>query len=213
MQQLDTMARAIREYDSQVAAQAASEALGQGVTPGEALAAVSTVMKEIGDRFGAGALWLPDLVGAAETARSALDVIEKSILETGDEPERLGTVVLGTVFGDLHDIGKSMVGAMLTAAGFRVIDLGTNVPPERFVEATKKYSTQIVGMSTLLTTTAPELSRVIQAIEEAGMRSQVKVMVGGGAITPEFAGEIGADGYRSTAPEAVELALELVART
>jgi methylmalonyl-CoA mutase cobalamin-binding domain/chain len=212
VEQLERVAKAIRDYDGEEAAEAAAEALAAGATPAQALAAVSAVMKEIGDQFGCGALWLPDLVGAAETARLALTVIEEQIVETGKEPERMGTVVLGTVLGDLHDIGKSMVGALLTAAGFRVIDLGTNVSSGTFVETAIEYDAQIVAMSALLTTTAPEQARVIDALNEAGMRNRVKIIVGGGAITPEFAQDIGADGYRATAPESVELALELLGR-
>jgi methanogenic corrinoid protein MtbC1 len=210
MEHLENLVEAIRTYDGQGAESVARQAMSEGVDPVAALDAVSGVMKEIGDLFGAEELWLPDLVGAAEAAKSALAVIEDKILESGTEPERLGTVVLGTVFGDIHNIGKTMVGALLTAHGFKVADVGTNVTSAQFLEAVKENQPEILAMSALLTTTAVEQARVIETLKEEGLRDQVKVMVGGGAITPEFAQEIGADGYRATAPEAVELAVELV---
>ncbi len=119
-------------------------------------------------------------------------------------------MILGTVFGDIHNIGKTMVGALLTAHGFKVIDVGTNVTSAQFVEAVKENQPDILAMSALLTTTAVEQAKVIETLKEEGLRDQVKVIVGGGAITPEFAAQIGADGYRATAPEAVDLAVELV---
>ncbi len=119
-------------------------------------------------------------------------------------------MILGTVFGDIHNIGKTMVGALLTAHGFKVIDVGTNVTSAQFLEAVKENQPDILAMSALLTTTAVEQAKVIETLKEEGLRDKVKVIVGGGAITPEFAAQIGADGYRATAPEAVDLAVELV---
>jgi methanogenic corrinoid protein MtbC1 len=118
--------------------------------------------------------------------------------------------VIGTVAGDLHSIGQSMVGAFLTATGYRVIDLGINVPRDQFVAAVRQHGASLVAMSALLTTTMQEQQRVLDALAEAGLREQVKVMVGGGAITPEFARRIGADGYGATAPEAARLARSLL---
>ena len=210
MEHLEKLVEAIRAYKSKEAASAAQEAMDAGVDPVAALDAVSGVMKDIGDRFGAEELWLPDLIGAADAAQSALEVIEKKIVESGKQPERLGTVILGTVFGDIHNIGKTMVGALLTAHGFKVVDLGTNVTSAQFVEGVKENEADILALSALLTTTAVEQAKVIESLKEEGLRDQLKVMVGGGAITAEFAEEIGADGYRATAPEAVELAVELV---
>ena len=210
MEHVDNLVEAIRAYNSNGAESAAQKAMDAGVDPVAALDAVSGVMKDIGDRFEAEELWLPDLIGAAEAAQTALAVIEDKIVESGQEPERLGTVVLGTVFGDIHNIGKTMVGALLTAHGFKVVDIGTNVTSAQFLEAIKENQPDILAMSALLTTTAVEQAKVIDALKEEGLRDQVKVMVGGGALTPEFAEEIGADGSRATAPEAVELATELV---
>jgi corrinoid protein of di/trimethylamine methyltransferase len=210
MEHLENLVEAIRKYDGEAAASWAQQAMDAGVDPVAALNAASGVLKNIGDLFGQGELWLPDLIGSADAAQAALAVIEKKITESGKEPERLGTVVLGTVFGDIHTIGKTMVGALLTAHGFKVLDLGTNVTSAQFVEAVKKNKADILAMSALLTTTAVEQAKVIDTLEEEGLKDKVKVMVGGGAITEEFAEEIGADGYRGTAPEAVDLAAELM---
>ncbi len=210
MEHLENLVEAIRNYDGEAAASWAQKAMDEGVDPIAGLDAVSGVMKNIGDLFGQEKLWLPDLIGSADAAQAALTIIEKKITESGKEPERLGTVVLGTVFGDIHTIGKTMVGALLTAHGFKVLDLGTNVTSAQFVEAVKKNKADILAMSALLTTTAVEQAKVIDTLEEEGLKDKVKVMVGGGAITEEFAEEIGADGYRGTAPEAVDLAAELM---
>ena len=209
MEHLDNLVEAIRAYNSKAAASSAQEAMDAGVDPVAALDTVSGVMKDIGDRFGAEELWLPDLIGAADAAQAALAVIETKIVESGQQPERLGVVVLGTVSGDIHNIGKTMVGALLTAHGFKVVDIGTNVTSTQFIQAVKDNDADILALSALLTTTAVEQAKVIETLKEEGLRDQVKVMVGGGAITPEFAEEIGADGYRATAPEAVGLAVEL----
>ena len=210
MEHLENLVEALRNYDGEAATSWAQKAMDEGVDPIAGLDAVSGVMKNIGDLFEQEELWLPDLIGYADAAQAALTVIEKKITESGKEPERLGTVVLGTVFGDIHTIGKTMVGALLTAHGFKVLDLGTNVTSAQFVEAVKENKADILAMSALLTTTAVEQAKVIDTLEEEGLKDKVKVMVGGGAITEEFAEEIGADGYRGTAPEAVDLAAELM---
>jgi methylmalonyl-CoA mutase cobalamin-binding domain/chain len=209
MEHLENLVEAIRAYNSKEAESSAQKAIDEGVDPLAALDAVSGVMKDIGDRFEAEELWLPDLIGAADAAQAALAVIETKIVESGQQPERLGIVVLGTVFGDIHNIGKTMVGALLTAHGFKVVDIGTNITSTQFIQAVKDNDADILALSALLTTTAVEQAKVIETLKEEGLRDQVKVMVGSGAITPEFAEEIGADGYRATAPEAVGLAVEL----
>jgi corrinoid protein of di/trimethylamine methyltransferase len=209
MEHLENLVEAIRAYNSKEAESSAQKAMDEGVDPLAALDAVSGVMKDIGDRFEAEELWLPDLIGAADAAQAALAVIETKIVESGQQPERLGIVVLGTVSGDIHNIGKTMVGALLTAHGFKVVDIGTNITSTQFIQAVKDNDADILALSALLTTTAVEQAKVIETLKEEGLRDQVKVMVGGGAITPEFAEEIGADGYRATAPEAVGLAVEL----
>lgn len=207
---LEDLAEAVRSYDVGRSRSCARELVEGDGDPVEALSTITQVMKEIGDRYGAGELWLPDLVGAADAATAGLEVIEEAIAKSGRQAARLGTVVIGTVYGDIHSIGKTMVGALLTANRFKVLDVGTDVPSAQFVKAVADNQPDILAMSAILTTTAPEQSKVIQAIEEAGLRDKVKIIVGGAAITPQFADEIGADGYRDTAPEAVELATRLV---
>ena len=141
-----------------------------------------------------------------------MPILEEELKKTGAKRKVLGTVVAGTVFGDIHSIGKSMVCTLLVAGGFEVHDLGVNIKAEEFLEAMEKYQADILAMSALLTMTAPEQRKVIAALKEKGIREKVKVMVGGGAITAEFAESIGADGYDPTAPGAVELARRLVGR-
>jgi len=210
MAAMEKLIQAIRDYDVDGSKTWAAKTLAEGADPVKTLESVSGVMKEIGDLFGAGELWLPDLIGAADAAMASLAVIEDAILKSGKQAKRLGTVVIGTVFGDIHSIGKTMVGALLTANGFKVVDIGTNVPNDQFVKAIKENNANILAMSAILTTTAPEQLKVIAALKEAGLRDRVKIMVGGAAITTEFARSIGADGYRATAPEAVELAKTFV---
>ena len=207
---LEKLKRAIKEYDSQGAASLAREIIQQKVEPMKALEAMMEVIKQVGDAFSKGELWLPDLVGAADAMTSAMPIIEEEIRKVGAKRKVLGNVVIGTVCGDIHSIGKSMVATLLTANGFAVIDLGINVSTESFIKAVGKYKPDILAMSALLTTTAIEQKKVIEALEKKGLRDKVKVMVGGGAVTQEFADSIGADGYSPTAPRAAELARSLV---
>jgi len=212
---MDTFAdlkQAIFDYDTQAAEQLARQSLAEGRDPVEGMSVVMETLREVGDLFDREELWLPDLLSAAKTAQAAMPILEDEIKRTGKHMESLGTVVIGTVFGDLHSIGKSMVSVMLAAQGFKVVDLGTDVPAEKFVQAVKENQAEILAMSSLLTTTAPEQGKVIRALEEEGLRGQVKVMVGGGSITPHFANKIGADGYGATAPEAVQVARTLVGK-
>lgn len=211
MAAMEKLIQAIRDYDVDGSKDWAVKALAEGTDPVKALEGVSGVMKEVGDLFGSGELWLPDLIGAADAAMAGLAVIEEAVLKSGKQAKRLGTVVIGTVFGDIHSIGKTMVAALLTANGFKVVDVGTNVSHDQFVQAIKDNNANILAMSAILTTTAPEQLKVIEALKKAGLRDKVKIMVGGAAITTEFAKSIGADGYRATAPEAVELAKDFVA--
>jgi methanogenic corrinoid protein MtbC1 len=212
MDPMDQLRSALLAYDDAKAKAAAGGIVEQGLDPVAAMEVVTAALREIGDGFARGDFFLPELLLTAKTALAALSVLEPEIQRTGKSTGYKGTVVLGTVHGDLHSVGKTMVSSLMMAHGFRVIDLGENVPTERFLDAVREHHPDILGLSALLTTTALEQRRVIEALQEAGLRSQVKVMVGGGAITTEFAREIGADGYAPTAPEAVLAAAELIGK-
>jgi len=207
---LDNLRRAIYEYNNELAVESAKKAVEIGIDPLEALDIMTVAIREIGDAFGRGELWLPDLVGASDAMQSAVPVLEEEIKKRGENRESLGIVVIGTVFGDIHSIGKTMVATLLTAAGFEVHDVGVNVHAKKFVEAIKENNANILAMSALMTTTCVEQENVIKTLKEDGIRDRVKVMVGGAAVTEEFAETIGADGYDPTAPGAVELAKRLV---
>jgi len=209
---LENLKKAIVEYDSEEAANLARRAIQEKIDPIKTLAAMTAAIKQVGDGFGKGELWLPDLVGAADAMTSATPIIEEEIKRRGITRESLGTIVIGTVYGDIHTIGKTMVATLLIAEGFVVNDLGINVTSERFVEGIKKYKADILAMSALMTMTAPEQRKVIETLKKEGLRDKVKIMVGGGAITQEFANSIGADGYDPTAPGAVKLARKLIGK-
>jgi len=209
---LESLKKAITEYDSERAATLAKEVIERGIDPIEALDAMTGAIRQVGDGFARGELWLPDLVGAADAMSSAMPIIEEELKRSGAKRVTLGTVVVGTVFGDIHSIGKTMVCALLVAEGFEVYDLGVNLKAEEFLEAIKRHDADILAMSALMTTTAPEQRRVIESLEKEGLRNKVKIMVGGGAITEEFAKEIGADGYDPTAPGAAKLARKLAGK-
>lgn len=209
---LENLKRAVLEYDAKGAASWARKAVEEKIGPLKALDALTKAIREVGNGFGKGELFLPELVGAADAMLNATPIIEEEIKRTGAKRESVSTVVVGTVFGDIHNIGKSMVCTLLTADGFEVIDLGINVEVERFVEAVKKHKPGILAMSALLTMFTSEQKKVIEALKKEGIRNKVKIMVGGGAISEEFAQSIGADGYAPTAPEGVELARRLIGK-
>jgi corrinoid protein of di/trimethylamine methyltransferase len=165
---------------------------------------------EVGDAFECGDLFLPDLVIAAKAMQAATAILEEEISRTGRERQRIGKIVLGTVAGDLHDIGKKIVATLMSSHGFEVIDLGVNVDVDKFIDAIKREKPDIIGISSLLTITALEIPRIIQKLEETGLRDQVKVMAGGGAVTQEYVQKIGADGYGRDAEMAVRVARELL---
>ena len=164
-------------------------------------------MDEVGKRFECNEYFVPELLIAARAMKTSLELITPLLAEVGAEP--VGRVVIGTVQGDLHDIGKNLVASMLEGGGFQVIDLGVDVPPERFVEAAKEKDGTIVALSALLTTTMTMMKNVIQALEKAGVRKRTKVMIGGAPITQQYADEIGADGYSDNASAAVAMARKL----
>ena len=171
--------------------------------------ALISAMDIVGKRFADGDIYVPEMLVSAKTMKLGLDII-KPLLQSGEALNR-GTIVMGTVKGDLHDIGKNLVTMMMEGAGFRIIDLGVDMKIEDLVDTVKKEEVDIIGLSALLTTTMPEMQNVIQALKEAGLRNQVKVIVGGAPIDQGFADKIEADGFGADAVEAVQLARKLVA--
>ena len=166
-------------------------------------------MDVVGKRFKAGDMFIPEVLLCARTMHGAMEIL-KPFLSEGDQAGA-GTFVIGTVEGDLHDIGKNLVAMMLQGAGFKVIDLGTNIKPQAFVDAVKEHKPQILGMSALLTTTMPKMEETIAALKEAGVRDQVKIMAGGAPVTQDFIDKIGADAYGANAAAASEKAKALLA--
>jgi 5-methyltetrahydrofolate--homocysteine methyltransferase len=170
--------------------------------------ALVPAMQVVGDKFRCNEVYVPEVLVAARAMKKSLGLLKPLLTKTGAKP--VGTVVIGTVKGDLHDIGKNLVGMMLEGAGFEVVDLGADVGPEKFVRAAKDSGAQLVGISTLLTTTMLGMKDVFRALEQAELRKKVKIMVGGAPVTQSFADEIGADGYGESAAEAVDRAKELL---
>jgi len=209
---LGNLKKAIIEYDPDSAADWARKAVDEQIDPLKIFDVLTTSLRQVGDAFGRGELFLPELIAAAQAMEAATPVITEELKKRDLKREPLGTVVIGTVLGDIHTIGKAMVSRLLTAEGFTVHDLGVNISAEVFIKAVRDYKPNILAMSALLTTTAPEQAKVINALQDAGIRDKVKVMVGGGAITQEFAQSIGADGYDPTAPGAVGLAKRLIGK-
>jgi 5-methyltetrahydrofolate--homocysteine methyltransferase len=197
--------------EGEAARRLTAELLEVGVAPREILeAALLPGMDVVGARMRSGECFIPEVLLSARTMQGALELLKPHLAE--GESAGLGTVVIGTVEGDLHDIGKNLVAMMLEGAGFSVVNLGTSVTPERFVAAVKEHRAAILGMSALLTTTLPKMRETIDALRDAGLRDSVKVMAGGAPVTASFAEELGADGYSANAALAVEKAKDLISK-
>jgi corrinoid protein of di/trimethylamine methyltransferase len=201
---------AILEGDAKRAHTATEAALAAGVTPMDLISgSMVPAMDEVGRLFETEEYFVPELLLAGRAMRSALELLRPLMTASGD---KLSTrVVIGTVKGDLHDIGKNIVGSMLEGSGFEVIDLGTDVSPEKFVAAVEERKPQVVCMSALLTVTMPAMKTTIDALASAGLRTEVKVLIGGAPVTTQYAREIGADGYSESASGAVGLVRNLLA--
>jgi corrinoid protein of di/trimethylamine methyltransferase len=207
---LNRLASAVERGEPEEAEELARAALDQGLDPLMCInQGLTSGITRVGESFSCGDAFLPDLILGGEAMKAALAILEPALLEN-QEREVAGRVVLGTVKGDLHEIGKTLVGTMLTANGFQVADLGIDQSAEEFIKAIQETDADILGMSALLTTTMREQQKVIAALEEAGLRARVKVMVGGAPVTKSWADQIGADGYAEDAISAVDLAFRLV---
>jgi corrinoid protein of di/trimethylamine methyltransferase len=206
-----TMRRSIIDGAPDTASTLAQQAVAGGVAPLDAINnGYVPGMHDVGEQFARGQMYLPDMMASAEAMRAAMSVLDPELTRLGTERPMAGVVVLGTTKGDIHEIGKMLVGTLLTAHGFRVHDLGVDVSGDKFAGKVRELNADIVGVSALLTTTMRNQKTVVEAITNAGLRSQVKIMVGGAPVTKRWAEEIGADGYAKDAMSAVALAQDLM---
>ena len=209
---LETIYEAVLNGDAQKTEAEVKAALGDGTPPEEVLyKSCIPAMEEVGRLFEEGEKFVPEMLISARAMQTAMGFLKPLLLEA--DIKTVGKVVTGTVSGDLHDIGKNLVSMMLEGSGFEVVDLGTDVSPQQFVDAVQEHEPQVIGMSALLTTTMPSMGATIEALKEAGLREGVKVMIGGAPITQDFADKIGADGFAPDASSASRKAKELVGTT
>ncbi|MEN8126733.1 MAG: cobalamin-dependent protein [Planctomycetota bacterium] len=207
MADLKALSDAIIKGDQKTAVDITKAALDEGMAPGTVLAdGLIAGMNVIGVRFKANEVYIPEVLISARAMKMAMEILEPKLVEAGVEP--IGTAMIGTVQGDLHDIGKNLVVMMLKGAGFKVLDIGVDVAPDAFVEKAKESGAAVIGLSALLTTTMPAMEKTIQAIKDAGL--SVKTMIGGAPVTQTYADKIGADGYAADAASAVDTAKALL---
>lgn len=207
---VEAIYQAVLEGDAEKAASQVTAALDAGIPAGEILNnGCIAAMGEVGRLFEEGEMFVPEMLIAARAMQAGMSLLKPHLAE--GEIRSPGRIVLGTVQGDLHDIGKNLVGMMMEGAGFEIVDLGTDVSADQFVAAVKEHSPHLIGMSALLTTTMPSMTATVEALTEAGLRGQVKVLIGGAPVTQAFANEIGADGFAPDASSATRKAKELLA--
>jgi 5-methyltetrahydrofolate--homocysteine methyltransferase len=210
MADLKKLYEAVLNGDSKTSVAITKEAIAEKIDPMELITNhMIPAMDEVGRRFECSDYFVPELLLSARAMKSALELLRPLLVASGAQP--VGRVVIGTVKGDLHDIGKNLVSSMLEGSGFEVHDLGTDVAPEKFIQAAKDFNAQVICLSALLTVTMPAMKTTITALEAAGMRGKVKVLVGGAPVTQHYAEQIGADGFGENANSAVTLARKLVA--
>ena len=208
MADLKALADAVIKGDQNTAVEITKAALEEGTSPKSVLNdGLIAGMDVVGARFKKNEVYIPEVLIAARAMKMAMEILEPELAKAGVQP--IGKCLIGTVQGDLHDIGKNLVAMMLKGAGFQVIDLGVDVPPDKFVEQVKSQGVQVVGMSALLTTTMPGMEKSIQALKDAGVSA--KIMIGGAPVTQGYADKVGADGYAADAASAVDVAKTLVA--
>jgi len=211
MPDLKKLYEAIVSGDAKASQGITRQALAEGINPLQLVNDYMVpAMDEVGRRFESNEYFVPELLISARAMKAALDLIRPLLTAQGAQP--VGRVAIGTVKGDLHDIGKNLVASLLEGGGFEVIDLGVNVPPEKFIETVRQKNANIVAMSALLTTTMPSMKTTVEALKQAGIRDKVKVLIGGAPITQKYADEIGADGYSENAVGAVALAKRAVGK-
>jgi 5-methyltetrahydrofolate--homocysteine methyltransferase len=205
----ERISTAIMEGDADKTAKLVQKGLDQGLAAKDILDNGMVVgMGEVGVRFKAGDMFVPEVLMSADSMQAGLNVLRPHLVASG--VKLIGKILMGTVKGDLHDIGKNLVNMMCEGAGFEIIDIGFNADPDKFIEAIKEHQPDVVGMSAMLTTTMRAMAQTIKAIEEAGLRDQIKIMVGGAPVDAAFAERIGADGYGSNAPAGSDLAKKFV---
>jgi 5-methyltetrahydrofolate--homocysteine methyltransferase len=206
---LDTIYQAVLDGDAPAAEAAVKEALAANVPAEDILRkACIPAMGEVGRLFEEGEKFVPEMLISARAMQKSVNLLKPHL--QGGKIQSVGKVLVGTVQGDLHDIGKNLVGMMLEGTGFEVVDLGTDVTPSKFVDAVRQHQPQLIGLSALLTTTMPAMKKIIEALQEAGLRSQVKVLIGGAPVTEAYASQIGADGYAPDASSAARKAKALL---
>lgn len=206
---LNQLQQAVLVGDEETVQQLTETALEGGVAPGDLLdQALISAMDQVGEEFSCGQRYIPEMLISAEAMKTAMEILKPKLIES--QVKAKGKVVMGTVEGDLHDIGQSLVSMMLEGAGFEIHTLGTETLAERFVTAVREHEADLVGMSALLTTTMTNMPKVIEAFEAAGLRDRVKIMIGGAPVTQEYADKIGADGFAPDAASAVKLAERLL---
>jgi trimethylamine corrinoid protein len=208
---LERLATAVVNGDRDLAAHSAKEAIGESIDPIEALEeGLSKGMDEVGDRFGNGEAYLPELLMAAEAYNSAMEVLTPEIEARGKKTARRGKIIIGTVKGDVHTIGKVIVATILSTNGYEVVDIGVDNSTLKFIQEAERVGADVIALSSLMTTTMPAQREVIDTLKELNLRDKYKVIIGGGPVSQEWAEEIGADGYGKTAIEAVAVVTELL---
>ena len=205
----EKMADAVIKGNQDQVVELTEQAVDEGIEPNEIIGkGLINGMNVVGKRFKAGDMFVPEVLMSAKAMKAGMNIVKPLLLE-GEMPSE-GKVLLGTVSGDLHDIGKNLVGMMMESGGFEIINLGTDIEPEEFAAKVKEHKPDVLGMSALLTTTMLSMRDTIEVLEEEGLRDSVKIMVGGAPVTKEFADEIGADGWAPDAASAKDLAIELI---
>lgn len=207
---VEDLKNAVKNYDPEAAELAAKKVIEEGLDPVKAIEkGLTEDLREIGDKFGTGEIWFIDLMAAANTVQAAIRVLEPEIKRRGIKQKTMGKFLIGTVGGDIHDIGKNIVVLLLMANGFEVIDIGVDVPVEVFIDKVREIKPDFLGLSSLLTSSMPEQKKVIDALAENGLRDTVKIIIGGAAVNEGWATEIGADGYAEDAVDAIRVTKSL----